>query len=225
MCLWLAGLGSAAWADTIASARFTDPTSRYAHGVLGDDLEWGALELTLSDGRVLTHTLPDTRVFEDLAPRLGDLDGDTHPEVIVVESDTRTGASLAIYTAQGKLAATPHIGTRFRWLAPAGAADLDGDGRMEIAYVDRPHLAKTLRIWRFADGDLTEITTLPGLTNHRIGDDFITGGLRDCGAGPELILASGDWRHVTSVRHANGWVRTELGPYSPSAMARALNCE
>jgi hypothetical protein len=46
------------------------------------------------------------------------------------------------------LAATPHIGSANRWLAPIGAADLDGDGRVEIAYVDRPHLARTLRIWR-----------------------------------------------------------------------------
>ncbi|TMV09533.1 VCBS repeat-containing protein [Ruegeria sediminis] len=224
-CLWLAGAGPAAWADTIASARFTEPTARYAHGVLGDDLEWGALELTLSDGRTVTHTLPETRVFEDLAPRLADLDGDGRPEAIVVESDARTGASLAIYTARGKLTATPHIGTRFRWLAPAGWADLDGDGYTDIAYVDRPHLAKTLRIWRFRDGALTEIDSLPGLTNHRIGEDFISGGLRDCGAGPELILASADWRSIVSVRHDGGWIRRDLGPFTTAGMARALACE
>ena len=85
------------------------------------------------------------------------------------------------------VAATPNIGQRNRWLAPVAAADLDGDGATEIAYVDRPHLARRLRIWRFEGGSLTEIAALPGLTNHRIGEAFITGGLR-VGVGEGLTL-------------------------------------
>nr|WP_170363855.1 VCBS repeat-containing protein [Ruegeria arenilitoris] len=223
VCLWLAGPALAA--ETIATARYTDPTTRYPHGVLGDQIEWGSIELTLSDGKRRSFTLPDHLVFEDLAPRVIDVTGDGLPEVIAVESDARQGARLAIYGPQGRMAATPHIGTRFRWLAPVGAADLDGDGNIEIAYVDRPHLAKTLRIWRISDGRLTEIAALPGLTNHRIGEDFISGGLRSCDGKPELIVASGDWRRINAVRYDGGWQTQDLGPLkNRQALMSALNC-
>ena len=43
-------------------------------------------------------------------------------------------------------AATPFIGTPRRWLAPVGVADLDGDGRAEIAYVETPHRDKVLML-------------------------------------------------------------------------------
>nr|WP_174820011.1 VCBS repeat-containing protein [Ruegeria arenilitoris] len=222
-CLWLAGPALAA--ETIATARYTDPTTRYPHGVLGDQIEWGSIELTLSDGKRRSFTLPDNLVFEDLAPRVIDVTGDGLPEVIAVESDARQGARLAIYGPQGRMAATPHIGTRFRWLAPVGAADLDGDGNIEIAYVDRPHLAKTLRIWRISDGRLTEIAALPGITNHRIGEDFISGGLRTCNGQPELIVASGDWRRIIAVRYDGGWQTQDLGPLkNRQALISALNC-
>ena len=237
---WLAGIGPVAANETITASRFTDPTTRYAHGVLGDDIEYGGLEMTIEDAHetrplrlqpVYTWTtqsvrLPLDRVFEDIKPRIVDIDLDGTNEVIVVESSVHTGAQLAIYNARGeKIAATPHIGTRFRWLAPIGAADLDGDGHVEIAYIDRPHLAKTLRIWRFADGNLTEISALPGLTNHRIGEDFISGGVKDCGTSPELILASADWSRIISVSYQNGWQRTDIGPLTDQkSLTNALGC-
>nr|WP_254436107.1 VCBS repeat-containing protein [Ruegeria arenilitoris] len=223
MCLWFAGEAPSI-AETVASARFTEPTTRYAHGVLGDNIEYGALELTVQSGTLIIR-LPSDRVFEDLAPRLVDIDLDDTSEVIVVESHNRTGAQLAIYDSGGrKIAATPHIGTRFRWLAPIGAADLDGDGYVEIAYIDRPHLAKTLRIWRYKGGELTEVAALPGLTNHRIGDDFITGGIKDCGTGPEMIVVSADWQQIVSINHEKDWKTRTLSPFSRNAMKQALTC-
>ncbi|WP_420584334.1 FG-GAP repeat domain-containing protein [Ruegeria sp.] len=233
----MAGRSNASVADTITSARFTEPTIRYAHGVLGDDTEYGALEINVDNASqrpattllykrsVLTIKLPLDRVFEDIAPRLVDVDLDGRFEVIVVETSVHTGAQLAIYDARGeKIAATPHIGTRFRWLAPVGASDLDGDGFVEIAYIDRPHLAKTLRIWRFQNGTLTEIATLSGLTNHRIGDDFITGGIRECGRDREIVVVSADWSRIVSVSYDDGWKQQDLMTYTPSAMKWALAC-
>ncbi|MDT8329203.1 MAG: VCBS repeat-containing protein, partial [Roseovarius sp.] len=189
LAVWLVSGVTAlpALAQEITSARYADPTTRYAHGVLGDAVEWGALVLELSDGTRRRLTLPETLVFEDAAPRLGDLDGDGAPEVIVVESSLSQGARLAIYGPFGRLAATPHIGRSHLWLAPIGAADLDGDGRIEIAYIDRPHMAKTLRIWRYEPGKLVEVASKPGLSNHKIGWDFIAGGMRHCDDGPEMI--------------------------------------
>ena len=224
-CTWLAGAIPAVASEKIISARFTDPTTRYPHGVLGDRIEYGTLDLILQNKTISVHLPPD-RVFEDLAPRMVDIDQNGRLEVVVVESQAQTGAQLAIYDALGqKIASTPHIGTRFRWLAPVGAADLDGDGHIEIAYVDRPHLAKTLRIWRFKNGDLTEIASLPGLTNHKIGEDFISGGLRNCDERPELIVASADWSRIISVSYNNEWTKTDIGPFTgPESFPQALKC-
>ncbi|NDR59372.1 VCBS repeat-containing protein [Pseudoruegeria sp. M32A2M] len=148
--------------------------------------------------------LPEEMVFEDVAPRLADLDGDGAPEVVVVESHRDNGARLAVWgladNTPVRLTATPFIGTRFRWLAPVGVADLNGDGTVELAYVDRPHLAKILRVWRYSDGKLTEVTSAAGFTNHKIGERDIAGGIRHCSAGPEMLLASADWQRLLAVR-------------------------
>lgn len=233
-------LASTASAETILSAEYAGPTDRYAHGILGDAIEWAELHITtdgveagavlqrLVDERLVYEIkLPLDRVFEDVAPRLADLDNDGTPEVIVVETQANTGAQLAIYDETGKIAATPHIGTRNRWLAPIGAADLDGDGHIEIAYIDRPHLARTLRVWRFIDGDLVEIAAGSGLTNHRIGETDIGGGIRDCGQGPEMITANADWSRVIATRLENGELRaTDLGAHvDRRSFATALACD
>lgn len=214
----------------VVSARFGEPTTRYDHGVLGDAVEWGALTITAQDGagrRDYTFRLPDTRVFEDVAPRLVDLDRDGSPEVLVVETDLNRGARLSAWRPgeAGPFAATPFIGQTHRWLAPLGGADLDGDGFVEVAYVDRPHLAKTLRVWRFRDGAFREVASAPGLTNHRIGWDHIPGGIRDCGQGPEMITADGDWGRVMASRLTGGRIVSRaLGGYSAAAMAQAMAC-
>jgi len=220
--VWLAG---AAAAD-ITSARYQDPTTRYAHGVLGDAIEYGALELTTDAGAVWRVVLPQSLVFEDVAPRLWDVTGDGAPEVVVVESHQSKGARLAIYDETGRIAQTPYIGQRNRWLAPVGAGDLDGDGQIEVAYVDRPHLAKTLRVWRLSKGKLVQVASLPGVTNHQIGWDYIVGGLRNCaGQRPELFLADGGWRSVVAIQlDAKALSQTKLGPYSDAALSKALAC-
>ena len=207
----------------VLAARLVLPTDRYGHAVLGDALEWGGLWLEIDSCRScaritwaeITLELPPTRVFEDVEARLADLDADGRPEVIVVETDLALGASLAVYGPAGKIAATDFIGQANRWLAPAGIADFDGDGRVEIAYVDRPHLVKELVFVRLEGDRLVETLRLPGLTNHRIGEDFISGGVRDCGRGPELILASADWTRVMQVHRGE---ITDLGPMPPGGL-------
>lgn len=219
-------MATTACAETITGAEYAAPTDRYAHGVLGDAIEWGQLLISTENG-VRNVTLPQDRVFEDVAPRLADVDNDGTPEVIVVETHVPQGAQLAIYDETGKIAATPHIGRTNRWLAPIGVADLDGDGLKEIAYIDRPHLAKTLRVWRFANGALEPVADLPGLTNHRIGEPDIGGGIRDCGQGPEMITASADWSLVMATTLESGSLQTRpIGSHvDRGSFATALACD
>ncbi|KAF0676133.1 FG-GAP repeat domain-containing protein [Profundibacterium mesophilum] len=203
---------TALWSGTaraeITEAFYDTPTDRYAHGILGDEIEWGTLVMKTHEGRELRLTLPESRVFEDTEPRLADVDGDGKPEVLVVETDLSRGARLSVYGIEGLIGATPFIGTPNRWLAPIGAIDLDGDGVIEIAYVDRPHLAKELMIWRFVDGALELAARAPGLTNHRIGSPVIEGGIAQCDTGPVMVLADGDWREVMHVTFAGGVLRS-----------------
>ncbi len=219
-------------------AIFSKPTDRYRHSVLGDGLEWSVLEFIVqgsaAHGPYLTEQveLPENRVFEDLVPRLADMNGDGTPEIIVVETDVKLGAQLAIYgsRAEGglkKIAATPFIGTRFRWLAPVGIADFNGDGDMDVAYIDRPHLAKILRVWTFRDGALQEIATLEGVTNHLIGQNHIIGGVRDCGDGlPEMIVADRRLVNLIAIRFQDGYLRgRNLGSFLPqNAVEVAMAC-
>lgn len=216
-------------AGPIESADYGSPTGRYPHGILGDNIEWGNLSIRCG-GTVITATLPEALVFEDVAPRLADLDGDGAPEVITVESHRDAGARLAVWgigpKGFGRVAMTPHIGTRFRWLAPIGAADLDGDGFSEIAYIDRPHLARVLRVWRYEPGRLTEVAAAQGYSNHRIGERDIAGGIRDCGGVREMIVANAEWTRVKAVRLENGrLVERDAGPHAGrSSFATVMAC-
>jgi hypothetical protein len=146
--------------------------------------------------------------------------------VIVVETDIARGAMLAVYDASGRVAATAPFGETHRWLAPAGIADLDGDGRIEIAYVDRPHLARELVVVRLEGAELIELARLAGLTNHRIGDSVIRGGVRDCGSGPDLRLAEPTWTRVMRVVFQDGRLTAQpLGAISgPKGLDAALAC-
>lgn len=218
-------------AEGALSARYADPTGVYGHGVVpGGEYLW--LEIETAQG-LRRFTFEDA-VFEDTAPRVVDLDGDGAAEVVAVVSGFSDGARVQVFgTVDGAMApvvANAPIGTRYRWLAIVGIADLDGDGAMEIAYVDRPHLAKTLRVLEVArDGaswTMAVEDSFLGVTNHRIGEPDIAGGLRDCGEGPEMLMASADWSRLLAVQYMGGFVVREIGQDTTRpAFAAALRCD
>ncbi len=219
----------------IETARYEAELDVYPHRIMGSIREKGVLVVTDASGRDYRVDLREQgqghNVFEDIAPRVVDADGDGSPDVVVVESSQSQGAQLAIYGLRNgeltKIGATPHIGTRFRWLAPVAITDLDGDGVTEIAFVDRPHLAKTLRVWTWAAGGLTEENTLAGVTNHRIGDEVIWGGMRDCGEGPELVLADAGFSDIVIVQYGGDSIRKGVTGLRPTAsnFDRVLACK
>ncbi|MCB2116515.1 MAG: VCBS repeat-containing protein [Rhodobacteraceae bacterium] len=220
----------AALAQEITGADYEEPTERYPHGALGDPVEHGALVVSLADGRRHRVRLDGTLVFEDTAPRLVDLDGDGAPEILTVESHRDKGARLAVWGLEDgsftRLAATPFIGTRFRWLAPVGVADLDGDGRVEIAYVETPHLGKTLRIVRLEQGRLVPVAAEEGLTNHHFGAAAIEGGIATCAGRPTILTADAGWSRIIASTMKDGRLtRRDLGPYTgPDSFARIPGC-
>ena len=230
VCLGLAGAALAdVVADEIAGAGFRGETDAYQHCILGDCIEWSALEIVgrATDGALTSRVFEAGAgfVFEDTGVRFWDVTGDGQFEVVVILTSLTLGASLAVYNADGMIAQTPHIGQTHRWLAPVGAADFDGDGRIEVAFVDRPHLAKTLRVFEWDGAELVLDAELGGLTNHRIGENYISSGVRDCGAGPEMVTADSDWSDLMLTRMDGGTLAARsLGVFTPERLAAALEC-
>ncbi len=157
----------------IITAWLAAPTDRYRHGVLGDALEASRLVVETAGGERLHIDLTVARVFEDLGPRLADVNGDADDELLVVESDTGLGASLAVYGIVDhglvQIGATPFLGQPNRWLNPLGVGDFDGDGRPDIALVATPHIGGKLRLYRFNEDSLVLFAEYPGVSTHRIG--------------------------------------------------------
>jgi len=236
--LRLLGPALALWAGAVSAqtveissenavASFEGPTARYGHAIMGDLPEWSRLCLSHGADRACV-TLAETSIFEDIAPRLADMDGDGLDEAVVVESSFSGGASLVVYRLEdGRLEriSTPPIGRRNRWLSPIGIADFDRDGRMDVAFVEKPHLSKELKIYSWAGNHLKLIAKATSFSNHRIGEETITSGLRDCGRGIEMIVPDGAWKRVYSGFFDSGQlVFEELGPYRAGRFESYLNC-
>ncbi len=157
----------------IARAWFAEPTDAYDHGVLGDKIEASALVIERRDGRRDTVRLNADAVFEDLEPRLVDLDGDGHDSVVVVKSYLKRGSALAVIAERkGKsdiVAETPPLGAPHQWLNPAGFADFNGDGKIDIALVRQPHVVGMLELWSWIGGTLRKTADIPDTANHIIG--------------------------------------------------------
>ena len=242
LALWLAaGLATpaAAWKYVAAEYRpRAAPSEDFAYG----EIDRGILVLTVefrTDNRtglfVGTRSLeyelnPDPGMFfKGPDPALWDVTGDGQPEAVMVQGHVDFGTRLLIMGLDGRrpvhVADTPFVWDAGHRLAPHAAGDLDGSGTRLIAVVADPHDAPVLHVWRFDDGAFYERFTLPGLTNHRAGDTQITGGQRDCGAGPELVMVLADWSEVVVVRMTETRISGRgIAPYSPEAMAAAMAC-
>jgi len=198
----------AALPDGEGEVYFSQPTTRYAHGILGDNIEAGAL--SVSTDQVRSFVLPRERVFEDLLPRLQDATGDGRPELIVVESHQDHGAAVSVYSivngAPMPLARSPWIGTSNRWLNPVGVADFNNDGKLEIAIVQTPHIGGILILYQLQGRELKEVARTSGYSNHEIGSRNL--GLSyvvdwNCDGTTDIVLPDQNRRGVSAISFAD----------------------
>ena len=84
----------------IYEAWYDGATKRYDHGVLGDEIEASILRFKIKskDGIYSTSfSLDKSLVFEDLKPRLKDINNDGNLEIIVIQSHQNLGARIVVY--------------------------------------------------------------------------------------------------------------------------------
>lgn len=202
-------------ARDIAAAWLAGPTGLYGHGILGDAIEASALKVETRDGRILSYRLAAKSVFEDLTPRLADIDGDDRDEIVVVRSHVDAGAAVAVFgLREGKLvlvAESEPIGQPNRWLNPVGAGDFDGDGRTEIAVVRTPHIGGILILYRIEGDRLVEIARRSGYSTHAIGSTVL--GMAavldlDGDGADDIVLPDQARRTLHAVAFAGGTFRT-----------------
>lgn len=206
------GKGLAAW--------YSQPTDRYGHGVLGDAIEGGSL--VVHDGqRSYLFELAGHLVFEDLRPRIVDMDQDGAPEILTITSSQSEGAGVELYGVRDgelvRLARSNFIGRANRWLNPAGVADYDGDGTNEIAYIETPHIGGQIVLlnWDKANGRLTEERRRFGYSTHVIGStvlDMVATVDWNRDGAADLVLPRQDRRYLAVVSMAGG-VFEELYAY------------
>lgn len=154
----------------------TRPTTRYAHGVLGDAVEAAGLVALdpVSLAVRATLTLPAPLVFEDWEARPLRVAG--RDVLAVVRASPQGGGALTVVGLQGGtlrvLAAGPDFGRGGRWLAPL----TDG---ADLYAVHTPHLGGALHRYALTGTRLTAapVTGSPLVSNHRLGERLVTGGV------------------------------------------------
>jgi hypothetical protein len=153
----------------IARAWLDEPTTRYAHAVLGDAVEAGRLVIERREGKRAALRLGPDAVFEDIVPRIARLDG--VERIVLVKSYLDRGSALAIVDPVSAriIGETPPIGRPNAWLNPAGIADFDGDGATDIALVRQPHVVGRLELWSWRGGTLAKTAEVADASNHVIG--------------------------------------------------------
>lgn len=215
--------------EGIQRAWYSKPTDRYPHGALGDVIEGGALVAEDGFGEIYVITLDATEVFEDLTPRIADIDGDGRNEVITIRSSVRSGAAIAVYGLSAnrliERASTPPIGRANRWLNIAGIADFTGNGQLDIAIVKTPHIGGRLEILAWNRNRLDVVDSAEGFSNHAFGstDQGLSAVARiDDDRIPDLVLPDAQRRSLRMMTAAGGKIREILSLPLPARVETTI---
>ena len=204
------------------SAALVDPTDRYGHGVLGDRIEAGAVEvIDNTSGDRTRIVIDEPTVIEGISPMLIDVDqtNDATPEVLVTLSNGDVGAWLALYDIDGNLRAqSAPIGRGNRWRNQLGAGWIGAGGDYLIVDVRTPHLDGIVEFFRVNGDELERTASISGYTNHTIGSRNLDLGIlvdADADKLDEVVLPTRDLQALAIIdRQGNDAVeagRIDLG--------------
>lgn len=209
------------------------PSSRYPHGVLGDQLEATSFTLveTLPELRILQVTaLPENEVIEGVAPIWWDFNGDDQLEVIITISDLDLGSRIVIFDESGtRVTQGPVIGQAFRWRHQIAAAQFAPEGDVELAVVRTPHIGGVVEFYRLEGDQLSIKAEFPAVTSHMIGSrnlDQAAAADIDGDGLVELLVFAPDLTELIAVQRlstgAEQDFRLPIGAVATSNIAGAL---
>lgn len=159
--------------DNRVYASYASPTDKYEHGVLGDKIEAEQLVVVV-DSNFYVLNLGSEHVFEDIRPRLYDVDGDNELEVITIRTSVLTGAAIVIYKViSGQIteyATVPEIGSFYRWLNIVTINDVDNDDIVELVWIQTPHIGGILKVAKIEGGILQVLDEASLYSNHGLGE-------------------------------------------------------
>ncbi len=195
-------------------AVLSQPTQRYRHGILGDEIEAGAVTLLRQDdlSPVATYQVAAPAVIEQR--RIQPFPAAGPYGMLITRSTPDAGAGVTAIALRGgaltAVASAPPIGTPDRWSNLFAASG-------ENAYAVRtPHLGGPLERFRIAGARLEVSRYALGVTNHQLGSRNLDLGLllpppADAGgtAVDVLALPSLDLRNVQVVACTAGGCATE----------------
>ncbi|MEM8539664.1 MAG: hypothetical protein AAGF25_01810 [Pseudomonadota bacterium] len=198
------GFISAARDGDIRKAWYARPTERYAHAVLGDAIEGGSLVVELNDGTQKEFVLPENQVFEDITPRIHDLNFSGTNEVVTIRSSQTGGAAVVVYgLVDGELAevaASSENGLRNRWLNIVGVLPQKSSSSSSIYFIRTPHINGRLnRLEVGRDGSKDVDLRQNDFSNHVIGSRVLDLGLLHAGDQPHMYIPSQNRRSLRQV--------------------------
>lgn len=159
--------------DSSVYAQYAGPTMRYTHGVMGDIIE-GTQLIVNEKGQFYELQLDSDFVFEDLRPRLVDIDGDGELEFLCIRTQVEKGAGIVIYHIENdelkEFAQVEEIGKANRWLNYVAVEDLDNDGELELVWIQTPHIGGILKVAKIEKGALTVLDETSLYSNHAFGE-------------------------------------------------------
>lgn len=196
-------------------AILSDPTNRYEHGALGDDLEAGSISLLEphADGpEVVGEVRPESGgVFEGLAPLWFEAGGEEL--LAVTESAANVGSRISAYRPDGSLAAAgPFVGEPMRWRHLLAAGPFGPGGEVEVAAVRTPHRPDgAVEFYGLENRELEITASGPAYPSHTLYSrnlDAVLAGDLDGAGSWELLLPGPGYDELDALRRTEAGVQT-----------------
>ncbi|MYH97159.1 MAG: hypothetical protein F4129_11720 [Acidimicrobiia bacterium] len=183
-----------------------EPTDRFPHSALGDNLEATAVVLvTVGVNEAETIYRSGDDVIESIAPLLADADGDGVDDVVLtVSNDSQIWLVVASSTGGGVVAISDPVDRLLGWRHLVAVGPLGPTGQTEIVEVLYPDAQGSVRFLSLSGGKLGVVATRTGYRSHEFGARNLEQAVAadiDRDNYVELVVPTLDRQHIAGVRH------------------------
>ena len=191
-------------------ARLAGPTDRYAHGVLGDEIEASALAIGSDVGPGVRVELDGPEVIEGISAIAAELSDNGPFGFLVTVGDADVGARLRAYDEDGAaIAESDPIGQGYRWLHQIGVGPTGPGGEVEIIAVRTPHIGGVVEAYRLNGDRFERVAAIEGYSSHVLGSPNLDMALladTDADGQLEVIVPTQDMTELAIIeRTADGF--------------------